>query len=377
VRSKEILKEFEGQELPKEKQEEIESLLKEAEDLKLRAESQSKIEELEKGLERPIRKIPVASEVDIEDKEDKIDHRKATIDYLRKGERFLDNKTLGSIRDPDGGILVAEDMRNELIEQLDDILQIRKLATVIQTNAGRVAVPTFEYTGTINDVAENGTISVENITDAFGKQEFVPHKMALLFKIPRELLEDADFNIEGHLIDHFATRMAEEMEDDYINGVGVTNGLGLLQSQISAVDLTSSATTANTLSILQAPMKLKAQYRRRGVYIMPRLAVQNARSILDGDSRPLWQEQLRAGLPPQLNGFPVVEVERFPEPSANGDAEFIFGDLKYFWIVERKSISVRRLEELYAANDQVGILLTVRYDCAPVLLEAFVRYNRN
>ena len=32
----------------------------------------------------------------------------------------------------------------------------------------------------------------------------------------------------------------------------------------------------------------------------------------------------------------------------------IFGDISYYWIVDRSPISIKALKEVFAANDQIG-----------------------
>lgn len=331
--------------------------------------------------EAKVERLPMTEEKDFNSKGKEISEKDAFLQYVCKGTSGMDKKALSSITLSEGGALIADDFRNDLITDLDDILKFRSMATVIQTNKASVSFPVFEYTGTINNVAESGTITAESISDAFGRKTFTPHKKAVLVKIPVELLEDSEPAVEAILKDHFLTRMAEELEDDFINGTGVEESKGILQeTTITNVDLGSSASSITGISgvsaILNAPYKLKEQYRRNGAFIMPRQSILEVRDLKDGQNRPIFMPAT-ASLPPVLNGHPVVELERMATPAADGDAVFLFGDLKKYYIVERKSIEVQRLTELYAANGQVGIMMTLRVDGALVDKNAFVRYNRN
>jgi HK97 family phage major capsid protein len=370
-KGQEILAEAKEGALTEEKAAEVKSLFEEAETHRLEAEKlneKSKLSEeaelLEKNLETAVNRVPVASEQNEEKNMEKELFVKAHAKYLRYGKSELnveERKALASNSDPDGGIFVHGELQNRLIEILDDVLQLRALATVVPVNKGSIPFPTFEFTGTVSNVAEGATLSELSISDAFGKQTFTPHKKAILFKIPEELLEDSDFDIEGHLLDHFATRFA----------------LGLLNANLTANDLTSSATDINTLSVLEAPTKLKLQYRRNASYIMSRDQVEELNKLLDGDSKPIFRTSLMAGQPLVLNGYNLIEVERMTAPAADGDCSFIFGDMKYYWIAERKGVSVKRLDERYADEGKVGFIMSMRVDGAPTVQEAFVRYNRN
>ena len=47
-----------------------------------------------------------------------------------------------------------------------------------------------------------------------------------------------------------------------------------------------------------------------------------------------------------------------------------FGDFSYYWIADRQGRSFKRLNELFAANGQVGFLASQRVDGKLVLPEA-------
>ena len=366
---------------------EVKSLFDEAQSARNKAELEDQHKELvaigqeiEASLQKPVNRIPVCSKKMEDNNMDQDLNRKAFTKFIRAGRSELsgeERKALASNSDPDGGIFVHGELQNRLIEVLDDVLQLRQLCTVVSTNKGSVPFPTFEFTGTVSNVAESATISEMSISDAFGKQTFTPHKKAILFKIPEELLEDSEFDIEGHLVQHFAQRFAEELEDDIISGTGVNESLGLLQGNLTAADLTSSATNINILSVLEAPTKLKLQYRRNGSYVMSRDQVEELNKLLDTTERPVFRTSLMAGQPLTLNGYNLVEVERMTAPAADGDCSFIFGDLKHYWICERKGVSIKRLDERYADEGKVGFIMSMRVDGAPTVQDAFIRYNRN
>ena len=52
------------------------------------------------------------------------------------------------------------------------------------------------------------------------------------------------------------------------------------------------------------------------------------------------------------------------------DTVVLCGDLSYYWIADRQGRSFKRLNELYAANGQVGFLASQRVDGKIILPEA-------
>ena len=53
-----------------------------------------------------------------------------------------------------------------------------------------------------------------------------------------------------------------------------------------------------------------------------------------------------------------------------GKKVLLFGDFSYYWVADRTNRSMKRLDELYAVNDQVGFLGTQRVDGKLILPEA-------
>ena len=78
---------------------------------------------------------------------------------------------------------------------------------------------------------------------------------------------------------------------------------------------------------------------------------------------------LTAGTPDTLLGRPVKTSAYMPVIAA-GAKTIAFGDFSYYWIADRQGRSFKRLNELYAANGQVGFLGSQRVDGKLVLSEA-------
>lgn len=56
--------------------------------------------------------------------------------------------------------------------------------------------------------------------------------------------------------------------------------------------------------------------------------------------------------------------------AAAGSRPMLFGDFSYYWIADREYRSFKRLNELYAANGQIGFLASQRVDGMLMLKEA-------
>jgi len=83
----------------------------------------------------------------------------------------------------------------------------------------------------------------------------------------------------------------------------------------------------------------------------------------------LWQPGLQSGEPGQILGRPVHTSDSMPA-LATGNKTILFGDFGYYWVADRESVVLKRLDELYAANGQVAFRAHRRVDGKVVLAEA-------
>lgn len=306
--------------------------------------------------------------------------QKAFDSYLRQGKQGMapdELKALSTQSDTEGGFVVTEDFREQLFQKLRDNVYIRQYATTISTQKGSVGVPTFDYDGDAEWTAENAQIGEENFLNVFGKMSFTPHKLARIFRVPIELIEDTFFDIEGFLTDHFARRFGEIEENSFLNGDGNNKPLGLLNATDQFNKVTSTAAALKDLTaddLINAQYAVKAQYRNRGVWLMHRDVVKQVRLIKTTDGQFLWSPGLQPGQPASLLSRPVLESEYMPVAAA-GQTAALYGDLSYYWIVDRTNLAVQRLTEKYAEYDQVGVKLRKRTDAAPTLGEPFAVIN--
>ena len=128
-----------------------------------------------------------------------------------------------------------------------------------------------------------------------------------------------------------------------------------------------AAITADELIDLQH--SLKSGYRRKACWIMNDACVKLLRKLKDGNGQFLWQPGLLLGQPDTLLNQKVLTSNYMPLPAA-GNKAILYGDYSYYWLADREGRSLQRLNELYAANDQVGFKITQRVDGRLILREA-------
>ncbi|OYP37375.1 phage major capsid protein, partial [Lachnotalea glycerini] len=97
--------------------------------------------------------------------------------------------------------------------------------------------------------------------------------------------------------------------------------------------------------------------------------VKALRKLKDNNGTYIWQPSVQAGQPDTVLNRPVVTSAYAPAIAAGGKV-IAFGDFKYYWIADRQGRSFKRLNELFAANGQVGFLGSQRVDGKLILPEA-------
>lgn len=376
--AKSLMDDYEGKEMPKDVEEKLDRLFADVDLYQKKAEREIKSKQNDDYFNNPVHKHPLAELTPEEmEKKGKREHQDLFRTYYRKGKSAIEpehRKTLSSLSDPEGGFLVPEDFRAELIRKRRDLVQIRQVATVLETNSASVGFPVFDYDGDAEWTAESAQIAEDDVMNAFGKQTFVPHKLARILRIPMELLEDAVINVESLMSSHFAQRFAEIEENAFIQGDGVNKPLGLLEAGLPETDATGGGGTFVADDLFDTVYNIRAVYRNNAQWLMHRNGVRKVRKFKDSDGQYLWQPALTAGQPATLLSYPIYESEFFPDnvdSGSAGDPLAVFGDHSWYWIVDRVGMSVQRLTERYAEYDQVGLKMRMRTDGSPVKSDPF------
>ena len=281
-----------------------------------------------------------------------------------------------------GGYIIAPKMVTQaLIENIDDMVHIRQLATVHQLERGQsLGAPVRD-----NDISdpiwtnELGT-GDEDDTEPFGMRELEPNPLAKRIKISNKLLDAPGMDIEQYWRSRLAYKFSTVMENAFLTGNGRNQPLGLLTNSNAGLDVdrdvaSGSATDITADALYDLQYKLKQHYWSRSRFIFSREAVKRIRKLTDDDNQYLWQPGLTDGQPERILGFPFIMSEFMSDDFTMGAGKYIgiFGDFSWYWIADSLQMQTQRLVELYAEKDQVGFIARLESDGQPMLPEAFAR----
>ena len=271
--------------------------------------------------------------------------------------------------DSEGGYLVPDEYERTLVEALQNENIFRNFAHVIRTSTGDRKIPIVVTKGTATWTDEEAPYDESD--DAFGQASIGAYKLATMIKVSDELLNDSVFDVANYIAKEFARRMGAAEEEAFIAGNATGKPTGLLHATLGAqLGVTTAAATAVTFDeVMDLFFSLRAPYRRQAVFLMNDSTVKVLRKLKNGAGDYIWQPSITAGAPDKILNCPVY-TSSFVPAIASAAKTIIFGDMNYYWIADREGRKFKRLNELYAANGQIGFLASQRVDGKLILPEA-------
>lgn len=283
--------------------------------------------------------------------------------------------------DTAGGFTVApQEFVADLIQAVDNAVFFRGLATVSQlVGAHSVGRPSLDADPADADWTSELLTGNEDSTMAFGKRELTPHPLAKRIKVSRKLLRHSPIGPEALVRARMAYKQAVAQEAAFMTGTGAQRPLGIFTASNDGISTGRDVSTDNTTTsvtfdgLKNAKWTLKSQYWNKAQWIAHRDFGKQVDKLKDGEGRYIWQPSVIVGQPDRLLNFPINYSEYAPNTFTTGLYVAMLGDYSHYWIVESLGVEIQRLNELYAATNQVGFITRSEIDGMPVLEEAFVR----
>ena len=297
------------------------------------------------------------------------EYRQAFWKAMRNKNSYDVQNALQIGTDSEGGFLVPDEYENQLIQALEEANVLRNLCNVITTSYGDRKIPVVASHGSAAWMDEEAAFTESD--DAFTQVTLSAYKLGTMLKVSDELLNDSYFDLEAYIAAEFARRIGAAEEESFLTGNGSSKPTGLLHTTGGAsLGVTAASATAITIDeVLDLYHSLKSAYRKNATFLVNDATIKAIRKLKDGQGQYLWQPSVQAGIPDTILNRPVVTSQYMPKAAA-GEKTILFGDFKYYWIADRQGRTFKRLNELYAANGQVGFLASQRLDAKLILPEA-------
>ena len=281
----------------------------------------------------------------------------------RRAKDFVAAQNIGTAAD--GGNLVPDPLSDALINLLEERGVAREACQRVVMSADTWAVPKVTSHAQIYYPAESASITSSDLQ--FSQIQLTAQKLAALVKMSTEVTEDSIVDILDVAVSSIAYSMALEEDKNLFNGVsGGVNANGIAGdanvddtnvaslSALALTDLTACASgIGNPIIGAENAWYMSKVIFNSKVRDLVNAAGGNTIADLEGGQRPL------------LLGYPVNFVSALPSAPASGELVAVFGDLRlgaYFG--DRRALNFKVLNELYAEQDQLGVVATERISIA-------------
>jgi HK97 family phage major capsid protein len=287
-----------------------------------------------------------------------------------------------------GGFFASVDFMDELLAYRLLISPMRKICRIQKTSGEKVQMPSLQNDTNAYWATEQASFNNSN-DPTLGMINIPVHELRGLLKISQQNLEDSLFNLEDFIRERLTMKFAQTEGTAFINGSGNGQPRGLLSYNIKAsasytggsagknnvIDAipyvaSGQASTITADSVLNVFMDLKSAYAPMATWIFTRATLNQIRLFKDSQQRPLWQPFAAGNLPATIYDRPYVEMPDMPEIAANA-YPIAVGDFSNYMIVDRITLNIQQLNELFAVQGLVGYIARMRLGGDVLLPESF------
>lgn len=276
------------------------------------------------------------------------DYDKAFWSAMRGNNSVYDRIEIGRVQDT-GTYAVPSPAQRKFDTALTEQSVFRKIASVVNALGSSYQIMAKDTNDLAQWTPENSEIPIYNGMTDFTQLPLGSHKLAAFVRLEEDFVQDAAFNIEDYLMHRLAKNFAKAENASFISGTGSDTPTGIL-ADTGGVEIGRATASLTFDDILALYFSVKPEYRTNGSWLMNDETALYLRDLKDTAGNYLWR-----GTAESLFGKPVFITEFMPSVKA-GTKPVVFGDFSYYWIAQRKCISIKTLTEKFTLYGQIGYL---------------------
>jgi HK97 family phage major capsid protein len=303
--------------------------------------------------------------------------------YERKDARdWCDRKGIGFAKAQSEGIgtggafLVPTELENAILDLRDAFGAFRRRTCVWPMGSDSSVFPRRTGTASAFFIGEGAT--VPNTSTNMDGVNLTAKKLGALVTLSRELDEDSIFGMVDFIANEIAWALAAKEDDCAFNGDGTSayggmRGIGpiALDGAHGIAKVTAGAghntfLTLDTTDLAKLQGGIKAAAMPRAAWFVSAQGFSQTFSRIAAATGSTLNETVENGITTwSYNGFPVILAPKLPQVTTTltGQMMIAFGDLYGGSVLgQRRGISIKRSDDRYLDTDQVGVLVTERFD---------------
>jgi len=302
--------------------------------------------------------------------------------------RKLIKNAMSSTDPSQGGFLIPEEFRRELLTVALEKAIVRPRARVIPMASLRASIPMIDATSNVSSVyggiigywTEEGAALTQSQPN-FGRITLEAKKLTAYTEVPRELRDDSAITIEALLGMLFPDAIRRFEDIAFLRGTGVGEPTGVLSDKNAALVTQGIVGGQGAATILWE--NLIGMYSRMlpdslgsAVWMVPPAAFPElatmALSVGTGGSA-VWLGNGVEGPPATILGRPVIITEMANTLGAANDVSFV--DFNQYLIGDRMAMQAESSEHFKFGNDVIAYRFIQRVDGRPWMQSAITPAN--
>lgn len=311
-------------------------------------------------------------------------HKAAETDQRAEKLGVLRNAA-SSVSPSDGGFLVPETLRSQLLQIALESAVVRPKATVIPMDSARVPMPIIDsttnagsvYGGMVAYWGEEGAM-LQDSSPKFGRIDLEARKLTGLSAVPNELLQDSIVSFSALIERLWPSALAFSEDNAFMTGNGVGMPLGFRGAGNTA-SVAVARTTSNQIKYpdivamyaQMLPSSLGNAIWTCAPDALPQL-LQMSLSVGTGGNS-VFVVNATAAAPMTIFGRPLIVSEKASALGQRGDLAFT--DLSYYLIGDRQTMTADSSTDYMFGADKTTFRIIQRVDGRPWLKTAITPAN--
>jgi len=310
----------------------------------------------------------VKPEVEVEadgDKEVEVKETRAFEAYLRS-ELFNERNDNTPLTKGNNGAVVPTTIAKRIIRKLYDISPILEKSTKYNIK-GTLQIPYYseDETDYINVAFQGAEFTALSANSGkFTSISFTGYVAGALSLISRSLINNAEFDIVGYIVDQMAYSIKRFIENVLLNGSGAITGQSGTVAGLTGVTLTTTAAAANAVTsneLIELQDSVKDMFQEGAIWIMSPATRTAIRELKDNMNRYLLQDDISLPFGKSLLGKPIYVSDNMDDMGA-GKTAIYYGNMAGLATKFSENMEIQVLREKYADQHADGVIGWFEFD---------------
>lgn len=282
----------------------------------------------------------------------------------RAFETYLREQRTGEMAKGDNGAVIPQTIANRIIDTVKQVAPIYNLTTKFNVK-GKLQFPvakdsiTTGYQTEFTDIASSA-VGFENV-------ELGGFLIGALSKVSVSLINNAQFDIVGYVVNKIAQSIAEFLEKELIKGATNIKGITDVSYEGTGVTKVEFATAIDADALIDTQAALKMNVQDGCQWLMNQATLTAVRKLKDNNGQYILNPDVRTGFGYELLGKPVMISDEMPADTV------VYGNWSAMYVNIHEDINIRQLNEVYAAQHGVGFVAWAELDAKLVEKDKFAK----